>query len=293
MNNTITNSICCDILLPLTNYKRFIHLINKACDNTQWLRHSFVVITDGISAEDEHAMKEWYEETKKTKPMPDVTIIHANKYIIGNISKLYNFAILKSYSPFVYFQNENDELPINIDKSIFKLYNDDNIDILIGKCETFLKDRTPIEIFPLTNIDGKFLYDCKKAMKLFPSYAHPLSSVMKRSVFAKEPYFIENKNFSELAYYDFILRCLDNDDINIEFVPYSIKLSNRQSKTAVIIGVKIRQKLVEDIQLWLTDKPENKYKEFQKEILDLLAKGELVTFKEIDSRIEDYLDNEK
>lgn len=290
MKSIITRSICCDVILPITNYKRFIYLLNKASENPQWLRHSFVVITDGLSAEDEKTMHDWYYETRVTKPMPNVTIIKARHDIEGNISEQYASAIIAGDNPFVYFQNEKDELPINIDKSIYQLYYNDDVDIIMGKCETFLEDKTPIEVFPMTNINGEFLYDCATAMMLFPSYAHPLSAVMRKDVFLKEPYIQQGKPYHEFAYYSFALRCIQNEDVGIGYMPYTIKISNRLKEHAITMGPKLRQKLIEDAKLWVQEVTHQDSKEFQEEIISMLEKGEITTFKEIDARVEDYMD---
>lgn len=293
MKNIITSSICCDILLPINNYKRFVHLLTKASENPQWLRHSFVVITNGISAQDEKAMQDWYYENRVKKPMPNVSIIKARDDAKGNISSLYMAAMVAGDNPFVYFQDEKDELPVNIDKSIYYLVKNPQTDILIGKCETFLEDGTPIEVFPMSNIKGQFLYSCEEATKLFPSYLHPLSSVMRKEVFNKISYSDASKKLTEFAYYSFALRALEQEDVKVEYVSYTIKISTRQREHAITMGPKMRQRLVKSIKIWVEDLPEGPEKEFQVEIMHLMERGEITTFKEIDARIEDYLDSKK
>lgn len=291
MKNIITRSICCDILLPITNYNRFVYFLTKASENPQWLRHSFVVITDGLSSSDEKAMEAWYYENRVKKPMPEVTIMKTKNSLEKNITAQYNSLLMAGSNPYVYFQNENDELPINIDKAIYFLYHNKDVDIVMGKCETFLEDKTPIEVFPMTTIQGDFLYDCELAMRLFPSYLHPLSSVMRKRVFSKVPYYDPDKNFKDFAFYYFILRCVEFKKAKIEYVPYTIKISNRKRENAITMSAGLRQRLVHDIRLWVNEFPESENKTFQMDILNLLEKGEITTFKEIDARVEDYIDN--
>jgi hypothetical protein len=75
-------------------------------------------------------------------------------------------------------------------------------------------------------------------------------------------------------------------------MPYTIKISLRDKEHAIIMGPKTRQKLVNDIKLWAVEMPDDEFKDFQLDILHLLETGSITTFKEIDARIEDYLDSE-
>lgn len=290
MKNIITSSICCDVILPISNHKRFMYLLNKAAESSQWLRHTFIVILDGVSVEDEKQLQDWYYETRVQRALPEVVISKARSDLSGNITAIYNSGILMGDNPFVYFQDEKDELPVNIDKSINYLYKNKDVDMCVAKCETFLEDRTPIEVFPVTSLKGDFLYSCEEATKLFPSYLHPLSSVIRKDLFKKIQYWDPAKAFSEFSYYYFILRCFYLKNVKIKFMPYTIKISNRKKEHAVVMGPLTRQKLVNDIRLWSAELPDDEYKEFQLEIMHLLETGAIITFKEIDARIEDYLD---
>lgn len=293
MKNVITRSICCDVVISLTDQANFQRLLNKAAENPQWLRHSFIVVLDKISEEVEKKLQEWYYDTRVKHPMPDVTFIRARGDIEGRITMQYKSALVAGDNPFVYFQDEKDNLPINIDKSIYHLYYNKNIDVVIGKCETFLQDGTPVEVFPMTNIKGEFLYDCHDAMMLFPSYAHPLSSVIRKSLFNKIDYSDDSEDFNEFAFYDFALRAMQDDNVGIEYMPYTIKISTRCKQYAVAMGPLLRQRLVSDAKLWIKNLPVGNNKEFQIDIIKMLECGEITTFKEIDARVEDYMDSHK
>jgi len=293
MKNPITSSICCDIIVTLTNYKRFIYLIQKAGETPQWLRHSFIFILDGIGEKEEQEMHDWYYGLRGKQALPNAIVLKGRKDLWGNQAGLYDSGLMASDNPFVYFQSEKDELPVNIDKSINYLYKNPDYYAVIGKCETFLEDGTLIESFPGTNIDNEFLYDCEEAIKLFPSYLHPLSSVIRKELFTKVPYWDMDKNFNEFAYYYFVLRAVYSKNVKIDYVPYTIKVSNRQREHAIVIGPKLRARLIHDIRLWVDEFGENEYTEFQHDILQLLEEGAITTFKEIDARIEDYLDSRR
>lgn len=292
MKNSITSSICCDIVLPVRDYKKCIKILDKASDSSQWLRHTFIVMLDGVNIEDEKALQNWYYETRVKKPMPEVVITQVRSDLVGNKTAIYQSAILIGDNPYIYFQNEKDRLPVNIDKTINFLYKNKDVDMCVAKCETYLEDKTPIETFPMTDIHNNFLYDCQKATLLFPSYLHPLSAVFRKTIFKKIPYWDSAKNFSEYAYYYFILRCIYSQNVKIEYMPYTIKISLRDKEHAIIMGPKTRQKLVNDIKLWAVEMPDDEFKDFQLDILHLLETGSITTFKEIDARIEDYLDSE-
>ena len=293
MKHVITNSICCDIILPLTDHKRFIYLIENASATPQWLRHSFVVVIAGLTSQEEQEMQDWYYDIRVKKALPNVTFIKAKEEIFNNVTALYQAGLVACDNPFVYMQDEKDELPINIDKTINFLYKNTDIDMAVAQCETFIDRHTPIEKFPATSLDNEFFYDCEEATKLFPSYLHPLSSVVRKSVFDKIPYFDMDKNFNEFAYYYFMLRVITNPNVKVEYLPYTIKVSNRSKEHAVIIGPKLRNRLIHDIKLWVGEFVDSQYRNFQLEVLDLLEKGEITTFKEIDARIEEHLEFSK
>lgn len=290
MGNAITKSICCDVLLPIKNYKRFIYLLTKATESPKWLRHAFIVMTYEMSDEDLKVMTDWYYQERVKKTMPEVVFIPA-RGDVKELTKLYSLLLLAADNPFVYLQHENDELPVNIDKAIHFLYNNPNVDIAMGKCETFIDSKTPIEVFPLTTIKGEFIYDSKIAMKLFPSYFHPLASVIRKSVFDKVAYYDKEKEFKAFAYYYFILRCIEQKNVNIEYVPYTLKISNRKKENAITMSNNVRKMLIHDISLWVDEFADSEFKTFQKDILKLLQDGSITTFKEIDARIEEYIDD--
>lgn len=293
MKHVITNSICCDVIVPISDVNRFIYLIDKAGKTPQWLRHNFIVLLNGVSEEDEKKAEDWYYNIRVEKAMPRVTFIKAKADLVNNMAGLYQNGIIAGDSPYVYLQDEKDELPINIDKTINYLYKNPDMDIAIGQCETFIDKNTPIERFPTVTLEGEFVHDCEEATKLFPSYLHPLSSVIRKSVFKKVPYFDIDKNFNEFSYYYFILRSIYNKNVNIDYLPYTIKISNRIKQHAILIGPKLRVRLIHDITLWIQELADNEYKQFQLDILDLLKKGEITTFKEIDARIEEHLEFSK
>jgi hypothetical protein len=293
MKNSITSSICCDIILPITDYKNCVKLLEKAAESSQWLRHTFIVMLDGLSEEDEKSLQNWYYDIRVKKPMPEVVISQVRSDLRGNKTAIYNSAILIGDNPYVYFQSEKDSLPVNIDKTINFLYKKKDVDICVAKCETFLEDKTPIETFPVTDINNNFLYDCQEATLLFPSYLHPLSSVMRKSLFKKIPYWDPAKQFSEYAYYYFILRCIYSKNVNIKYMPYTIKISIRGKENAIVMGPLTRQKLVNDIKMWTVELPDDEYKDFQLDILHMLETGAITTFKEIDARVEDHLEYSK
>jgi len=292
MSNSIRKIISCDIVTVVTDYKKFIGLLSRQSSQPQWLRHNIIAILN-MSNEDEQKLHSWYYESRVNQVMPEVTLIKAKADLKNCTAAMYNMGIMAGNSPFVYLQSEHDELAENIDKTIFKLYNDKKLQACSARTETFLETGTPIEKFPLLNSDDDFKYDCYEATRLFPSYVDPLSAVFKRSIFNKLLYWEIEYQFKEFTYYHFILRILGDPSIKVTFVPYTIKKSKRKQEFAGNMSLPMRNKLIHDIRLWLPEYPETKYKDFQQEILHLLENNEITTFKEIDARIEDYLESNK
>ncbi|MCP4355688.1 MAG: hypothetical protein GY793_08700 [Proteobacteria bacterium] len=292
MTNSIDRMISCDIITVVSNYKDFVDMLSKQGSRTQWLRHNIIAILN-MSDQDAQSLESWYYDARVNHPMPEVTMIKAKKDHKGDLSAMHNAGILAGHNPFIYIHNENDDLPSNIDKTIFKLYNDKNLQACFARTETFLDNRTPLEKFPLLNPDGEFKYDCLEATKLFPSYIDPLSAIFKRSIFDKIPYWDMEFQFKGFAYYHFILKLLENTSYKVEFLPYTIKIAKRKNISAGNISAGLRNNLVHDIKLWLPEHPEDKYKDFQQDILHLIEEGQIITFKEIDARIEDYLEQQK
>lgn len=290
MKNAIVNAICCDLLIPVTSAKRFIYLLTKASESARWMRHGFIFVLDNVSEEQERKINDWYYNTRVTTTLPDVSIVKAPNGFSGNKAALFSSGIKVSTNPYIYFQNEKDELPINIDSCVNFLYKNKDYVACFGQCETFLEDGTLLEKFPIIDFKGNYNYDCTEASKLFPSYVHPLSAVFRKEVFDKVPYWDNDKAFRDFSYYYFLLRLLSNSEFKIKYMPYVVKIAKRSSQAASSISAKIRQDLVHDIKLWLTEFPDSLYRDFQLEILELLENGSITTFKEIDARIEDYLD---
>lgn len=293
MQNHISNSISCDILMPVTKPSRFIYLMNKTIGQPQWLRHSFVIVLDNLNSTDEQKIKDWYYANRIEKNLPEVIILNAPANIHRNRAALFQTGLQASSNPYVYFQNERDELPINIDRCIKSLYENKKLVACFGQCETYLKDGTKLEEFPIVGLDHTYKYDCIEATKLFPSYAHPLSAVFKKSLFKTIPYWDPKKILSDYSYYYFVLQILQNHKFKVEYKPYTIKISNRENTSAALITQKVKKDLIKDMKVWIDCSDDNRYKNFQREILNLLESNEITTFKEIDARIEDYLDRNK
>lgn len=289
MTNIINREICCDVIIVVTDYKRFQKILTTQAMQPKWLRHKFIAILK-MSESEQETLKSWYYDQRLEHAMPEVTMLKAKADLQDKMPALHNMGILAANNPYIYIHFEKDDLPVNIDRAIYEMYYDPEIMACFGRTETFLENGTPLEHFPMVNPKGEFLYDCKKATKLFPSHIDPLATVFRRSLFEKVPYWDVEYQFKEFAYYNFVLRVLNHPNVEVEFVEYTIKKAKRKQHLAGNISSGMLARLIHDIRLWLPEFPESEYKEFQQEILSLLENNEILTFKEIDARIEDYLD---
>ena len=293
MRNIITNVISCDLLIPVTKVHKLKKIIEEAAKNPAWLRHNFIAVLDSVPQEEEKMLQEWYYDNRIKQSFPHVIIIKAPVDYKRNRPALFQMALKSSENPYVFFYNDKDPLPLNLDRAIKHMYENPDLDVCFAQCQTFLKDGKKLEIFPTLNQDDKFNYDCVQASKLFPSYVHPLSGVFKKEILKSIPYWDMQKHFRGYHYYYFILRLLNNSVINFTTLPYIIRRSVRNGENASMINGTLRTDLVHDLKMCLEEMPETEYKDFQYEIVGMLEKADIVTFKEIDARIEEFMDSHK
>lgn len=292
MTNIISRAICCDIIMIVSDYNRLIEILTKQAGQPHWVRHTIVAVLN-MSATDEQLLNSWYYEARMKLVMPNVVMIRPKVETRKSVPAMQNAGLLVGNNPFVYFHSEKDDLPLNIDRAIFRLYHNQNLKACVGRCEVYLTDGTPLENFPALNSDEHFQYGCYEATRLFPSYIDPFSTVFRKTAFEEFKFFEPELDFQEFAYYHFMLKMLERSSSNVEFLTYTIKKAKRSKDQGGLISSGLRERLINDIKVWLPEHQDDEYKEFQIDILTLLENNDIVTFKEIDARIEDYLDRKE
>jgi hypothetical protein len=132
------------------------------------------------------------------------------------------------------------------------------------------------------------MYNPVAASKLFPVYLNPHSALFRRSIFDVLPYDDGQpyKRYDDCAFFTRLLY----SGLTVASFPKVIKRTLRPKEDAGVISPPMAKALVHDGLQWLKYVTDPKAKAFHEQILGMLQRDEITSFREIEARIEDHFD---
>lgn len=272
-----------DFVVPsrrgLASVQNILEEAAKAPDT--WARHSFFIICDTAPQAD--AITAWMEEQRDVLPLPQVTVLVAEKGTAGNLNALRQQALAAGNNPYVYFQDDDDPLPSGLDRRA-RIMDNADIVAVYGVTETIDTRNHVVESFP-TIVGGAFVADPLEGARWFPTYPHPLAALFKREVFARVPY--DDGNLYKICGDGaFLLRLMAASE-PVQFLPDVVRrVRHHTDNDSGIMDKKMRLALATDIKTWHPQLKNQSVAAFHKDISNALVAGDITTFKEIDALVE-------
>lgn len=254
-----------------------------------WIRHTFIVVFSNTQGDALEELASWYQRKREEMPLPNIVARQLPNHIT-DLNVLRQYALTLGRSPYVYFQDDDDPLPHGLDIRI-DMMNIQTWDAVYGVTETFNARNHTVEAFPTVSPNGHYLYDPLEGSKWFPTFAHPLAALFRRS--SLETVGIDDKkNYSLTGNAAFMARLL-NSGCRVTFLPDIIRRVRHHdgNTTGLVIDEAARQKIANDIEAWQEYIKNPEVKDFQQQIAHGLRQGDISTFKEIDSMVENKLDD--
>ena len=255
-----------------------------------WAQQHFIVVFDQLPTAEIDQLQKWYAENQKHLPLPHLSIYNVLGHQ-GKLNYLRHQGLLAGENEFVYFQHDDDPLPEGINLRLELMEQRSDYAAVYGITETLNTRHQLVESFPPTTLDGQFLYDTLAAARWFPTYLHPLAAVFRRRVLRELPmddgytytvssdgaYLVrlQHAGYKLHILPDVVRRCIHHDDNNTDTIMPPEQCSG----------------LAADILHWQKYLQDEDIKEFQQEIARQLQRGEISTFKEIDSMVEMHLED--
>lgn len=274
---------CIDfIIVSNRGLKTIENLFKEAALNpSKWMMHHFYVVYD--TEQECKILKSWVEESREFMSLPKITPILAAPANIKNVTALRQQGLEQGNNPYVYFQDDDDPLPMGVDRRI-KMMDSNNWVAIYGLTRSVGPRGQIIEEFP-TLAQENFMYEPIEATKLFPTYTHPLSALFKRSLFAKCN-LSDGHNYHSTGSNAFCVR-LFASSLPIHFLPDVMRtVRHHAGNNNGIFEKNEAQQLVQDIQTWQEHIKDADISKFQNEISQSIKNGRITTYREIDAQVE-------
>ena len=278
-----------DMVIPTRRGLPFIRkLFEEASQSPDWVRHCFIVVVDTEDPDEYNQIKTWYAAAKEEMPLPWLNIALADPEAKGNVPRVRQQGVDMGHNAFIYFQDDDDPLPKGIETRI-KLMQDNDWDAAFGVTETTTDRGQLIERFPPIDASGNYMFDPIFGSRLFPTYLHPSSALFQRRIFENIPYY-DGAHYHIAGNAAFFTRIL-NSDLSVVALPDTMRraIQHEDNVSEPIMPGWQRTDLAEDIRNWMKYIKDSTVAEFHEEIAEMLIAGEITTFKEIDSLVEDAI----
>jgi hypothetical protein len=253
-----------------------------------WLKSSFTIVFDEMP-EEAAKLSEWYKSLVESIPLPRINIINIDGRR-GDLNYLRAQGLEKGSLPFVYFQDDDDDLPINVEVILKILNEEPDLHAVFGVTESINTRYQIVEQYPVITQDGHFKVDPVEGTRWFPTYPHPSAGVFRRKIFGSFSYYTD-KLYRVCGNGAFLMQLL-NGGGHIVFIPYVIRrvLLHETNMTPPVLDESIRNALALDIETWQEYITNHEVKMFQNKIIDRLKNREITSFKEIDAMVEERVE---
>lgn len=253
-----------------------------------WSNHHFYVVYD--SEEECKKLKNWVEQAREFMTLPQITTVLAAPENIKNVTALRAQALQQGNNPYVYFQDDDDPLPSGLERRM-KMMESHHWQAIYGITKTVSMRGQVIEEFP-TLLQDDFICEPVKASRIFPTYAHPLAALFKRTLFNKVP-LNDGKRYQMSGSNAFALR-LFASGVQLHFLPDVIRtVRHHAGNNNGILASDEAHKLAMDIETWMPLLEDPAVQTFHSNIAKGLKSGTITTYREIDGHIEAFLEGER
>lgn len=252
-----------------------------------WRPHHFIVVYD--KEEQVLELQGWLLKAKKDGHLllPTISVIRAREGSVGRLNALRQQGLEFGHHPYVYFQDDDDPLPENLEGFVAYMEDDSMCMALYGLCEMFNARGTIIEKIPATK-GGRFFVSPLEACHYFPTYLHPLAALFRRSVFGLVP--VDDGHSYQRLEHGAFLNNLLNSDATVDFSSELIRRSSlHMGNDNGIFSPQESKEIAQDILTWVGQMKDVRYAEFQREIAHRINAGEIRTYREIASLIEEEI----
>ena len=281
-----------DFIIPTRHQTSFlIELLQQAAKDAWWSRHTFHFIYDTNGEVSDHDLRTWLSENRDTL-LPQVKIYHAPPHAANRPNLLRQIGVNQGENPYVYFQDDDDPLPENLDKCLEMLEINEQSPAVFGLTETYTSRGQLIERFPNVNIGSGEAQQIVDGLRIFPTYCNALSALFRRSIFA-DVAVDDGQNYQMCGINAFILALLEASQ-DICAIPHVIRRERQNHENPFSPVFESRHQLLfaEDINLWLRYISTPKVRRFHNDVRENLIAGEIASYREITAMVEQALEDE-
>ncbi|MEC9291713.1 MAG: hypothetical protein VX730_04850 [Pseudomonadota bacterium] len=260
-------------------------LVEAAQSPEKWIRHHFIVVFDTDTDHERLKLEHWLAHTREVLPLPRVTVLTATETERRNQNALRQKALEQGSNPYVYFQDDDDFLPLNLDHFLQAAEEEQELAAVYGVTETVNSKHHLIEQFPTLH-NNMFEVDAEEASRWFPTYAHPIAALFKRDMVEDIPIYKEGDPSFCTGASVFCLRLTESGKA-FKFIPKVIRqVKLHEDNDDGILTEILREEIARDIKDWLSEIRNEDIKGFHLEIAEALEKGWITTFREIAAMVE-------
>ena len=279
-----------DLVIPTRHDTSYVlRLLEAAARDPRWVKHTFHFIFDANAQESSHKLRKWLSDNRE-KTLPNVETFFAPPQATGRPNLLRQIGVNQGSNPYVYFQDDDDPLPENLNICRDILNSAPQCGAVFGLTETYTPRGQLIERFPTVEAGGSNADQIIEGMRIFPTYGHALSGLFRREVFQDNPV-DDGQNYQMCGINAFILSLLESYD-DIRAIPEVVRRvrQNPENPRSPVFGENRRLLLAEDISLWMRYISSPRVRRFHEEIRQELMEGTISTYRDITARIEQALE---
>jgi hypothetical protein len=263
-------------------------ILLTAADNPEiWGNNHFIVVYDipEMAAE----LKHWINEMLEVMPLPRITACAARPGNMGNISALREQGMEQGENPYVYFQDDDDPLPQNLDQCL-AIMESGTVNVVYGIADSRNTRGQTVESLPHVQ-NQHFATSPEDAMRYMPTYVHPLSALFKRTVF-DTVHMDDGHRYNRGGAYALTVRMLEAN-IPMSFIPQIIRIRKLHADNdSPILDLRAQKEFSQDILHWSQYIKNDEMREFQRQISHELNSGNLATMSDISAKVDLKIDGE-
>lgn len=281
-----------DFVIPTRHSTSFVvGLLEQASKDPWWSRHTFHFIYDAKAREGDYKLRTWLSENRN-KLLPVVQTYYAPPQATCRPNLLRQMGLNRGENPYVYFQDDDDPLPINLDRCLDVLEAHADCPAVFGLTETYTPRGQFIERFPTIDAGQEEAQHLVEGLRIFPTYCDALSALFRRSAFS-DVALDDGQNYQMCGINAFILALLETYQ-DICAVPHVIRRESQNPENPVspVFDERRRLLLAEDINLWLRYVSTPKVRRFHNFVRQSLIAGDVSSYRDITALVEQALEDD-
>lgn len=286
----MANGTNIDFVIPTRHDTSFVlRLLEQAAENPWWVCHTFHFVYDANAQESIHKLRTWLSDNRE-KPLPNIETYFAPPQATGRPNLLRQIGLNQGENPFVYFQDDDDPLPQNLDKCLEVMADNPDCAAVFGLTETYTPRGQRIERFPTMDLDVYGPQNIIDGMRIFPTYGHALSGVFRREIFTDTP-LDDGQNYQMCGINAFILQLLENHP-DVRAIPHVVRKvrQNPENPRSPVFEEQRRLLLAEDISLWQRYISAPRVRRFHEQVREGLMAADISSYRDITALIEQTLE---